>query len=156
MTYSKESTLRDEATLSAFQWNRELLVEFGNQLAKFGKSNNWPLAIAVYLEEVRIFQQFLDGTSATNEIWIQRKLNTVRATHHSTLFTRAVMDQGAYQELNLKNHFGELAICGGGIPIHSKDEIYAVVIVSGLPHEEDHNLIMSEFEKFRSNRDSKS
>lgn len=149
MSYSKESTLDDESKLSSFDWNRDLLIEFGNQLSKFGNTSKLPLAIAIYLEDVRIFQQFLDGTSATNEIWIQRKINTVRATNHSTLFTRAVMDQGAYQELNLKNHFGELAICGGGIPIHKNDEIYAVVIVSGLPHEEDHNLIMSQFEKFR-------
>lgn len=154
MTYSKESTLNDEANFSEFKWSRELLIEFGNQLSEFGNANKLPLAIAIYLEDVRIYQQFLEGTSATNEIWIQRKINTVRATNHSTLFARAVMEQGAYQELNLKNHFGELAICGGGIPISANGEIYAVVIVSGLPHEDDHNLIMSQFEKFRSEHDS--
>ena len=86
MSYSKESTLGDETKLSSFDWNRDLLIEFGKQLSKFGNMSKLPLAIAIYLEDVRIFQQFLEGTSATNEIWIQRKISTVLATKHSTLW----------------------------------------------------------------------
>ena len=85
------------------------------------------------------------------ELWVQRKINTVRATGHSTLYVRAVMDKGSYSDLHLDNCMGELAICGGGIPIAKNGNTHAIVIVSGLPHEEDHNFIIRHFDTFRSN-----
>jgi uncharacterized protein (UPF0303 family) len=149
VAYSVESVLEDEKKIASFDWNRESLTAFGNQLVEYGRKNNLPLAIAVYLEDVKIFQGFLDGSAAKNEMWVDRKINTVRAINHSTLFARAVMEKtGAYQELGLENHMGELAICGGGVAIIKNGVVFAVVIVSGLPHEDDHNLIINEFSLF--------
>lgn len=151
MTYSVETTLRDELEISDFDWNRTQLIEFGNYLAKIGVEKNLPLAVSILMEDVRIFQQFAEGTSEVNELWVQRKINTVRATGHSTLYVRAVMDKGSYSDLHLDNCMGELAICGGGIPIAKNGNTHAIVIVSGLPHEEDHNFIIRHFDTFRSN-----
>jgi len=150
MAYTVESVLHDERAIADFNWVRDSLTAFGNQIVANGKKDSLPLAVAVYFEDVRIFQGFLEGTSAKNEMWINRKINTVRAIGHSTLYSRAVMEKtGAYQELGLENHMGELAICGGGVAIRKNDGLLAVIIVSGLPHEDDHNLIMSEFAKFK-------
>ena len=155
MAYTVESVLNDEKTIADFNWDRATLTAFGNWIVARGKKDSMPLAVAVYYEDVRIFQGFLDGTSAKNEMWVNRKINTVRATSHSTLYSRAVMEKtGAYQELGLENHMGELAICGGGVAIRKGDQVVAVVIVSGLPHEDDHNLIMGEFAQFKANSDN--
>jgi uncharacterized protein (UPF0303 family) len=152
MAYTVESVLSEEKAIADFHWDRESLTAFGNQIVAQGKRDSLPLAVAVYYEDVRIFQGFLDGTSSKNELWVNRKINTVRAIGHSTLYSRAVMEKtGAYQELGLENHMGELAICGGGVAIRKNDQVLAVVIVSGLPHEDDHNMIMSEFAKFKGN-----
>lgn len=150
MTYTVESVLLDEKKIADYVWGRESLIEFARSLADYGRQQKLSLAIAIYFQDVKIFQEFLDGTSEVNELWVQRKINTVRACGHSTLYARAIMDKGAYGELQLEHHFGELAICGGGIPIIKNGNLEAVVIVSGLPHEDDHNLIISQFEIFRS------
>ena len=149
MTYTVESVLSDEQRIADFPWGRKSLIEFARFLAEYGRNQKLSLAIAIYFHNVKIFQEFLDGTSEVNELWVQRKINTVRACGHSTLFARAIMDKGAYGELQLENHFGELAICGGGIPIIKNGKQEAVVVVSGLPHEDDHNLIISQFEIFK-------
>lgn len=150
MAYTVESVLNDEKILAEFNWDRDSLTAFGNQIVAQGKKDSLPLAVAVYFEDVRIFQGFLEGTSSNNELWVNRKINTVRATGHSSLYSRAVMEKtGAYQELGLENRMGELAICGGGVAIREGDEVKAVIIVSGLPHEDDHNLVMNEFAKFK-------
>jgi len=150
MSYSVESVLQDESVIANFPWDRDVLIDFARSMAQYGRSHALPLAIAVYMNDVKIYQEFLDGTSEVNELWIQRKINTVRACGHSTLYARAVMDKSAYDELKLEHHFGELAICGGGIPIIKNGKQEAVVIVSGLPHEDDHNLIVNQFDIFRS------
>ena len=148
MSYSVDSVLKDENLISSFPWNRDSLIAFGNHLSNYGREKSLPLAVAVCLEDVKIFQTFLDGTSDVNEIWVQRKINTVNAISHSTLYLRAVLDKGAYAELALNNHIGELAACGGGVPVLKEGKIYAIIIVSGLPHEEDHAVIMNSFKDF--------
>ena len=148
MSYSVDSVLKDEEAISNFEWNRDSLLAFGNQLSNYGRGQSLPLAVAICLEDVKIFQTFLDGTSNVNELWVQRKINTVNAINHSTLYLRAVLDKGAYAELALNNHIGELAACGGGVPILKDGKIFAIIIVSGLPHEEDHAVIMNSFRDF--------
>jgi len=148
MSYSVDSVLKDENLISSFPWNRDSLIAFGNHLSNYGREKSLPLAVAICLEDVKIFQTFLYGTSDVNEIWVQRKINTVNAISHSTLYLRAVLDKGAYAELALNNHIGELAACGGGVPVLKEGKIYAIIIVSGLPHEEDHAVIMNSFKDF--------
>jgi uncharacterized protein (UPF0303 family) len=151
MAYTSEGVLQDEKLISEFTWDRDSLVKFGNQLAETGKAKKLPVAIAIYLEDVKIFQSFLEGTSKTNELWVQRKIDTVRAVGHSTLYLRAVLEElGAYQKLGIENHIGDIAIAGGGVPIFKKGKIFAVLIISGLPHEEDHRMIMDGFNTFKS------
>jgi uncharacterized protein (UPF0303 family) len=149
MSYSVESILEDEKLISSFNWDRDSLLDFGAALAKHGRDKKLPLALAIYLEDVKIFQTFLEGTSANNELWVQRKINSVRATGHSTLHFRAVMDKGAYGELGIENHLGDLACCGGGVAIHKDEKVFAVIIVSGLPHVDDHTTIMDTFKSWR-------
>ena len=148
MSYTVESILSDEALISNYPWNRDSLFAFGAALAEHGRAKKLPLAIAIYLEDVKIFQTFLEGTNATNEIWIGRKINTVRATGHSTLHLRATMEPEPYAKLGLEHHLGELAVCGGGVPIHKDGKVFAVIIVSGLPHVDDHTTIVETFKAF--------
>lgn len=151
MSYSVESVLNDEASIASFDWNRDSLIAFGESLVAIGRAKSLPLAVAICYQDVKIFQTFLDGTSNVNELWVQRKINTVNAIAHSTLYLRAVLDKGAYAELGLNNHIGELAACGGGVPVLKNGKIEAVLIVSGLPHEDDHSLIIDTFNTFKEN-----
>ena len=149
MTYTVESILSDEALISNYPWDRDSLLDFGAALAKHGREKKLPLAIAIYFEDTKIFQTFLDGTSSNNELRIQRKINSVRATGHSSLHFRAVMDKGAYGELGIENVLGEMACCGGGVAVHKDGKLFAVIIVSGLPHVDDHTTVIETFKSWR-------
>ncbi|KAI2636864.1 hypothetical protein GGS26DRAFT_588408 [Hypomontagnella submonticulosa] len=88
------------------------------------------------------------GTAPDNEIWVQRKRNTVLRFGTSTWFQHC---KYAGDEEAFKAKFGmspqqaeKYAIHGGGVPIRVRgvEGIVAVVIVSGLKQHEDHGVIV--------------
>ncbi|KAI1377506.1 hypothetical protein F4677DRAFT_414630 [Hypoxylon crocopeplum] len=88
------------------------------------------------------------GTAPDNELWVQRKRNTVLRFGTSTWFQHCKY-HGDEEAFNAK--FGmspaqaeKYAIHGGGVPIRVKgvEGIVAVVVVSGLKQHEDHGVIV--------------
>lgn len=87
------------------------------------------------------------GIAPDNDIWVARKLKTVLRFGCSTYYMRTKL--GADEQLfaskyGLGEKAGDYAIHGGAIPIKVKgvDGVVAVVIVSGLKQEEDHEVIV--------------
>ena len=90
-----------------------------------------------------IFQFATQNTTLSNQQWMQRKFNTVSLTESSSLRAwataalkgQSLSDQGISPE--------DYAFCGGGFPIRLKSgELVAVLIVSNLPHKQDHGFII--------------
>ena len=90
-----------------------------------------------------IFQFATQNTTLSNQQWMQRKFNTVSLTESSSLRAwataalkgQSLSDQGISSE--------DYAFCGGGFPIRLKSgELVAVLIVSNLPHKQDHGFII--------------
>lgn len=90
------------------------------------------------------------GTMPDNDIWVQRKRNTVLRFGTSTFFQHC---KYAGEEDKFLAKFqlgrggdvgGKYAIHGGGVPIRvaGVEGIVAVVVVSGLKHWEDHGVIV--------------
>ncbi|OTA99294.1 hypothetical protein M426DRAFT_325277 [Hypoxylon sp. CI-4A] len=87
------------------------------------------------------------GTAPDNEIWVQRKRNTVLRFGTSTWFQHCKYnsDEEAFAaKFGMSPEQAEkYAIHGGGVPIRVKgvEGIVAVVVVSGLKQHEDHGVI---------------
>lgn len=90
-----------------------------------------------------LFQHCTQGTTLSNQSWMQRKFNTAALTEGSTL--------RAWANLSLKGQVPQdqgvspldYAYCGGGFPIRLKTgELIAAAIVSNLPHRDDHRFIV--------------
>lgn len=88
------------------------------------------------------------GTAPDNEIWVQRKRNTVLRFGTSTWFQHC---KYAGDEEAFRSKFGmsqgqaeKYAIHGGAVPIRVRgvEGIVAVVVVSGLKQNEDHGVIV--------------
>lgn len=88
------------------------------------------------------------GVMPDNEIWVQRKRNTVLRWGCSTWLMHCKYDG---DEAAFKAKFGmseemasKFAIHGGAIPIRVKgvEGIVAVVVVSGLKQDQDHGVIV--------------
>lgn len=88
------------------------------------------------------------GVMPDNEIWVQRKRNTVLRWGTSTWFQHCKYDG---DEAAFRAKFGmseevasRYAIHGGAVPIRVKgvEGVVAVVVVSGLKQHEDHGVIV--------------
>lgn len=146
--YTPASVLEDEALVNSFNWSRESLLDFGDFMKTEALSAKLPIAIAIFESGQRIYQVGLPGSTTDNDLWIQRKVNTVLATNHATLHIRAQIDGEIRELLGIKDHLGDLALCGGGIPIFENGEVKAILIFSGLTQYEDHKFIMDAFKKW--------
>ncbi len=151
------ASIADELSYSRNKWSLESVIELGNRLVTLALDENLPVVIAICYQGQKVFQRALPGTNAENDVWIQRKINSVYLTGHSSLSLRESLKEILnLNELEYPLHSGELGICGGGFPLHSLDnELVGVVVVSGLPHLEDHQLIIRVLADFPSEKEKK-
>lgn len=145
---SRKSALEHELEFGIREWNREELIELGEFMVDKGILNKLPLVVAIFFKGQRIFQKGIAGSSAENDIWVQRKLNTVELTGHSSLALREKIDRLKIQESDLGFRTSDLAVCGGGFPLFNASGLVGVLIVSGLPHLDDHDLIVDSLREY--------
>lgn len=119
-------------------------LELGNILYKNAAEKSLPVALDVEVNDFQIFHICLKGAAPYNNLWIQRKLNMVRLKHISSLHAGYMIEyQGQKLEEDWLLDPKEYAIKGGGFPILLKDgTCIGGVCCSGLPHEEDHKLVV--------------
>lgn len=90
-----------------------------------------------------LFQHATQNTTLSNQKWMQRKFNTVCLTESSSLraWATSMLKNQSLADQGLSPM--DYAFCGGGFPIRLKSgELVAVLIVSNLPHKEDHRFIV--------------
>ena len=145
---SRTSSLEHEAEFGIREWSREELIQIGELIVDKGTLNKLPLVVAVFFNGQRIFQKGIDGSSAENDLWVQRKLNTVELTGHSSLALREKIELLNIQESDLGFRTSDLAVCGGGFPLFNASGLVGVLIVSGLPHLDDHDLIVDSLREY--------
>lgn len=95
-----------------------------------------PIRIRIRYKGNIVFQYLMDGK--TGDEWLNRKEQTVLETGHSSMFIYEHQDEYNYL-LNQEQY----AICGGGFPLIVDNEIKGVFCISGLKHDEDHQLIVN-------------
>ena len=91
-----------------------------------------------------VFQYCTEGTTLSNQQWMHRKFNTVMLTEGSSLRAWAnLMDRGQTPQDQGVDPL-DYAYCGGGFPIRmAGGELVGALIVSNLPHREDHRFAAS-------------
>lgn len=119
----------------------------GSQLHEASLSEEKPIAIRIILGDLLAYQALSSGNTAINCQWLDKKQRTVAQCHHSSLYA------AAERELHGANYFWQddeerYAFCGGAFPIIVNDEYAGTVIVSGLPHLEDHRFLIDVLTKF--------
>lgn len=128
-------------------WTRERAIAVGNWLVSYGQTHKLAMAIAVFLDDQRVFQYALEGTSAENDLWIERKRRTVELTKLSSLGYRKVILSSGISDSDLPLTDGVLAFCGGGYPLLDSSGYRGVAVVSGLPHLVDDEIVSKAVEE---------
>ena len=115
-------------------------LEIGEIAKFFGQDSSLPIAVEVRVGDWIIYHASLPGSSPENDWWIGRKARVVKLKQHSTLFERVLTEERGIDWHKENNLLDEThAIHGGGLPLITEgDGFVGALLISGLPHVEDH------------------
>lgn len=138
ITQKQEETLRFDHFSSRDAW------ELGSFLVKRIYDRGIDMSVAIRrLNGYILFQHGTENTSLNNQNWMQRKFNAVITMEKSSMrcWAASNITGETVQVHGLNNE--DYVFCGGGFPIRLKSgEMVAVLTVSNLPHEQDHQFII--------------
>ena len=147
---SSQLLLAEEQLLLLPTLDKRDCIEIGQIATELATSQSLPVAIQVRLGDQIIYHAALPGSTTENDWWINRKARVVRLKQHSTMYERVLaQEQGIdwHKENNLLDETH--AIHGGGLALKTKDQGFlGTLLISGLPHVEDHLLgvaVLTEF-----------
>jgi uncharacterized protein (UPF0303 family) len=103
-----------------------------------------PICVKIVLGRRTVAMLAQDGTNGDNERFLDLKLNTVFNCGHSSLwwFHHLRGTGRTLAEVNWADP-AEVIDMGGGVPLTAHDQVVGAVAISGLPHEDDHALIIA-------------
>ena len=115
-------------------------LEIGEIAKFFGQDSSLPIAVEVRVGDWIVYHASLPGSSPENDWWIGRKARVVKLKQRSTLFERVFAEERGIDWHKENNVLEEThAIHGGGLPLITKsDGFVGALLISGLPHVEDH------------------
>lgn len=132
--------LEEEKSLTLNSFNLNHALNLGDIAKNLGYLRQLPIAIEVRIGNWLVYHASLPGSTIDNQNWIDRKARVVLLTHHSTLFERVNseekdIDWYVSKDLTPETH----SIHGGGLPLITENlGFQGALIISGLPHVEDH------------------
>ncbi|MCT3646666.1 heme-binding protein [Elizabethkingia anophelis] len=125
-------------------FSNRIAFDMGVKIIDLAKSRNQHIAVEVCRLNHTIFLYVDDTLPVDKHNWLRRKVNIARQFEESSLSVKNDLKEG---NMNLEKTFGldekDFLAKGGAIPIFVKNGgMIAVVTVSGLHDEEDHNIII--------------
>lgn len=124
--------------------------ELGNIIVAEIKKLGLQVVVSIQLNNgYTVFKYAADGTNLHNDFWLTRKFNMVKVKEMSSLRAYALLQA---QEKTLDDWFldpKEYGAFGGGFPIRVEEVgVIGAVVVSGLPHVQDHDLVIKCISKY--------
>ena len=134
-----------EAEFARFRFtamDHEAAVALGEDLVRRSRAKGWPMAVSVKLGDHEVFHVALPGATPINDNWIRRKRNLIELTGEPTFLVgqRLAAEGKTLDDLNLDEV--DFAPAGGGYPLLVNDVVVGSVIVSGVPQQDDHALVV--------------
>ena len=125
------------------EFNNKMAYEFAyHVLDIISEEQLNPVRIRVVFDNDIVYQYMMDGKKG--DLWLNRKQKTVEETHESSL--HVWLHQDKYPHMIDNESY---AVCGGGYPLIINNEFRGTFIVSGLAHQEDHQLILDAIERMK-------
>ena len=152
MDLKNELLLREaeEKELVFEHFSNEDALALGLEVLRLAKERGANVVIEITVNGVELFHYNMPGTNERQCMWVRRKGNMVRTAQMSSLHAGQLI---AFKGLDLWEDWrmddDEYATIGGGFPISIKGTgIIGSVTCSGLPHEEDHRLLVDSVRSF--------
>ena len=129
-------------------------VRLGMIAARHALDEGLGALIEIRLGDRTVFRAALEGTSASNDDWLRRKFAVVHRFGMSSLAVRVQFEeQGTDFHAATGLPESDFAAYGGGWPLIVRGVGQVGVMgVSGLPHLDDHRLIVEAITEFLADR----
>lgn len=139
-----EIVVQQEKLVKFNQFTPGDALRLGNYLVEKAALEGHTIAVAIRkLNGSILFQHLMEGTGLNNQNWMRRKFNTVSLMERSSFgvwLTTKITGEDPYAS-GLEE--AEYAFCGGGMPICLQSgETVAILTVSNLPHQIDHQFMI--------------
>jgi uncharacterized protein (UPF0303 family) len=147
----EQRCIEQEEKLKFEDFSQTEALKLGSFIYEKSKGLPKPVAIEIRFNRLTVFSFYPDGTNENNMLWLKAKAKTVDMTQKSSLrFWIDVQLSGSSPESKRMPEV-EYACCGGGFPLTVKNVgVVGTICVSGLPHLEDHKLIVESLEQYLS------
>jgi uncharacterized protein (UPF0303 family) len=130
----------DEVILGRLPLDSKTLLRVASSLVETAPA---PICVKIVLGRRIVALLSSDGMAVDNERFLDLKINTVFNCGHSSLWwfhhlraTGRTLADVAWADP------AEVIDMGGGVPLLTHNQIVGAIAISGLPHEDDHALIM--------------
>lgn len=138
-----ESLLREEAEIQFTEFGYDTAWRIGGRLVEVARQESLRVTIDIRRHGQQLFHAALEGTSVDNDAWIRRKIRVVNRFGHSSFYMGTLYkSQGSSIEEKALLDPTRYAPHGGAFPIIIRGVgMVGTVTVSGLPQEQDHQLV---------------
>ena len=139
-----DELLAQEHELQLPRFDNDTAIALGEALVAAARADGLAVTVDVRRGEQQLFHAALEGTSADNDAWVERKCRVVRRLGHSSLYVGELLrSEGKTIEQKFLLPEAEYAAHGGCFPaIVSGVGPVGTITVSGLPQEDDHALVV--------------
>jgi uncharacterized protein (UPF0303 family) len=142
--------LEEELRLALPSLSETDAIAIGQLLLARATARSLPVTIEVRRVGRVVFRAALPGTSPDNDVWIAGKAAVVERFGHSTWQVRnRYLERGTTFEAATGLDRPDYAPHGGGYPLAVRGTgLVGAALVSGLPQEQDHALIVEVLEAY--------
>ena len=121
----------------------------GSDLVREGVAAGSPIALSIVFGEQRVFHAALAGSSADNDLWLERKLRVVaRYNEPSHLVGERLRAVGLDTAQLAAAGSLFLPAPGGGFPLRVRGSLVGGIALSGLTDLEDHDLVVAALRRY--------
>ncbi|WP_175598107.1 heme-degrading domain-containing protein [Paenibacillus luteus] len=133
-------------------FTNDTALELGLAIVEEARRNGQRITVDVTRTGQRLFLHAMEGTSAENENWIRRKNNAANHFGMSSWHIACrLRSEGTTMEEKHGLPIADYVEAGGAFPLLVRGEgQIGTVTVSGLPDQEDHDLLVSVLHRFLS------
>ena len=145
-----EELLSQEDELQFSSFTATTAWELGCALVDAARRDGHAVTVDIRRGDQQLFHAALEGTQPNNDVWIERKNRVVRRFGHSSLYIGRLHEQAgtSFADRELVDP-QEFAAHGGAFPLIVRAVgVIGTITVSGLPQEDDHNLVVTVLREF--------
>jgi uncharacterized protein (UPF0303 family) len=145
---------QQEEEIQFASFTNDTALAVGMALLQEAKKRGKSVAIDITRSGLQLFHFAMEGTSIDNGEWIKRKNNVVNRFGHSSYYVGTYLKKaGQTIEEKYLISSSDYAAHGGAFPLIIRNVgVVGTITVSGLPQQEDHELVVTTLRQFLASR----